>query len=65
LHEKKLWLKILIAMGLGVTDGAFLGPFGGYVDPVYAELIGEWIALLPVIFSWVSEEDRGPLSCLK
>ncbi len=50
LLEKKLWLKILIGMGLGVFLGLFLGPFGGYVDPVYAEIIGEWIALPGYIF---------------
>lgn len=50
LLEKKLWLKILIAMGLGVLFGLFLGPFGGYVDPVSAEIIGEWIALPGYIF---------------
>ena len=50
LLEKRLWLKILIAMGLGVLLGLFLGPFGGYVDPVSAEIIGEWIALPGYIF---------------
>lgn len=50
LLEKKLWLKILIAMGLGVFMGLFLGPFGGYVDPVSAEIMGEWIALPGYIF---------------
>lgn len=50
LLEKKLWLKILIGMGLGVFTGLFLGPFGGYVDPVSAEIIGEWIALPGYIF---------------
>ena len=50
LLEKKLWLKILISMGLGVFMGLFLGPFGGYVDPVSAEIIGEWIALPGYIF---------------
>ncbi|RXA16301.1 dicarboxylate/amino acid:cation symporter [Methanosarcina sp. MSH10X1] len=50
LLEKKLWLKILIAMGLGMLFGLFLGPFGGYVDPVSAEIIGEWIALPGYIF---------------
>jgi Na+/H+-dicarboxylate symporter len=37
-------------MGLGVLFGLFLGPFGGYVDPVSAEIIGEWIALPGYIF---------------
>lgn len=50
LLEKKLWLKILIGMGLGVFMGLFLGPFGGYVDPVSAEIIGEWIALPGYVF---------------
>ena len=50
LLEKKLWLKILISMGLGIFMGLFLGPFGGYVDPVSAEIIGEWIALPGYIF---------------
>lgn len=50
LLEKKLWLKILISMGLGIFLGLFLGPFGGYVDPTSAEIIGEWIALPGYIF---------------
>ena len=50
LLEKRLWLKILIGMGLGVLFGLFLGPFGGYIDPVSAEIIGEWIALPGYIF---------------
>lgn len=50
LLEKKLWLKILMSMVLGVFMGLFLGPFGGYVDPIYAEIIGEWIALPGYIF---------------
>ncbi len=50
LLEKKLWLKILISMGLGIALGLFLGPLGGYVDPIYAEIIGEWVALPGYIF---------------
>ena len=50
LLEKKLWLKILISMGLGVLLGLFLGPLGGYIDPVSAEIIGEWVALPGYIF---------------
>ena len=50
LLEKKLWLKILISMGLGILLGLFLGPLGGYIDPVSAEIIGEWIALPGYIF---------------
>jgi Na+/H+-dicarboxylate symporter len=50
LLEKKLWLKILISMVLGVFTGLFLGPFGGYVDPAFAEVIGEWISLPGYVF---------------
>ncbi len=50
LLEKKLWLKILLSMGLGVLAGLFLGPFGGYVDPASAAIIGEWVALPGYIF---------------
>ena len=50
LLEEKLWLKILISMGLGIILGLFLGPLGGYVDPASAEIIGEWVALPGYIF---------------
>ncbi len=50
LLEKKLWLKILIGMGLGTLTGLLLGPFGGYVNPSSAEIIGEWVALPGYIF---------------
>lgn len=50
LLEKKLWLKILVSMGLGVIMGLFLGTSGGYLDPVSVEIIGEWIALPGYIF---------------
>lgn len=50
LLEKKLWLKILIGMGLGALTGLFLGPFGGYVDPAFARIFGEWVALPGYIF---------------
>lgn len=50
LLEKKLWLKILVSMGLGVVMGLFLGTSGGYLDPVSVEIIGEWIALPGYIF---------------
>jgi Na+/H+-dicarboxylate symporter len=50
LLEKKLWLKILIGMGLGALTGLFLKHFGGYVDPASVEIIGEWVALPGYIF---------------
>ncbi|AKB24986.1 Proton/glutamate symport protein / Sodium/glutamate symport protein [Methanosarcina sp. MTP4] len=50
LMEKRLWLKILLGMFLGVAVGLLLGPFGGFVEPEMAEVIGEWIALPGYIF---------------
>ncbi len=50
LMEKRLWLKILLGMFLGVAVGLLLGPFGGFVEPGMAEVIGEWIALPGYIF---------------
>ena len=50
LLEKKLWLKILIGMGLGALTGLFLRHFGGYVGPSFAGIIGEWVALPGYIF---------------
>lgn len=50
LLETKLWLKILIGMGLGALTGLLLGPLGGYVDPTSAEIIGEWAAFPGYIF---------------
>jgi Na+/H+-dicarboxylate symporter len=37
-------------MGLGALTGLLLGPFGGYVNPSSAEIIGEWVALPGYIF---------------
>lgn len=48
--EKRLWLKILIGMALGVGAGLLLGPFGGFIDAGTGEVIGEWIALPGYIF---------------
>jgi Na+/H+-dicarboxylate symporter len=37
-------------MGLGVIMGLLLGASGDYLDPISAEIIGEWIALPGYIF---------------
>jgi hypothetical protein len=54
LLEKKLWLKILAPMGLGVFFGLLLGSFGGYVDPVSAEIRGEWMPFRAIFSSGFS-----------
>lgn len=43
--EGRLWLKVLIAMFLGVTFGILIGPGVGLVDPHMAAVISGWVAL--------------------
>ena len=46
----KLWLKVLIGMVLGITTGILLGPTIGWVDPVKAASIGDWLAFPGKLF---------------
>ncbi len=41
----RLWLKILIAMGLGLATGVFLSPQVGFLDKATAEIVGSWLAM--------------------
>jgi len=41
----KLWLKILISMGLGLATGVFLSPQVGFLDKATAEIVGSWLAM--------------------
>ncbi len=50
LVEGRLWLKVLIGMGLGLLVGIALGPNAGFVAPSTGELIGEWLALPGQLF---------------
>lgn len=50
LIKGRLWLKILVAMLLGVAVGILLGPSVGLVDENTAEDIGNWIAMPGHIF---------------
>lgn len=45
LVEGRLWLKVLIAMFLGVAFGIAIGPGTGWVAPQTTELIAGWVAL--------------------
>lgn len=45
LVEGRLWLKVLIAMGLGLLVGTLLGPSVGLVEPATGATIGSWLAL--------------------
>ena len=50
LIQGRLWLKVLIAMVLGVSAGIILGPSAGLVDPKASSVVGEWLALPGNIF---------------
>lgn len=45
LIEKKLWLKVLIAVALGVGVGFMLSPEIGWVDQDISIIIGDWLVL--------------------
>lgn len=46
----RLWLKVLIALVLGLAAGALLGPAAGLVDTTTGALIGHWLALPGMLF---------------
>lgn len=50
LVKGKLWLKVLIAMALGIATGILLGPSTGIVSPKLGTIIGSWLALPGQIF---------------
>lgn len=50
LISTRLWLKILVAMFLGITTGVLIGPTVGLVRPGTATVIGSWLALPGQIF---------------
>ncbi|MEE9384412.1 MAG: dicarboxylate/amino acid:cation symporter [Nannocystaceae bacterium] len=45
LVEGRLWLKVLIGMGLGIGVGYLLGPEMGIVNPAVARPVVSWLAL--------------------
>jgi len=61
LLETRLWLKILVAMVLGVVVGVLLGPSVGWVAPETAAVIGEWLALPGQLFLGVIQMIVVPL----
>lgn len=46
----RLWLKVLIAMLLGLVAGVLIGPAPGIVAPETGALIGNWLALPGMLF---------------
>ncbi len=45
LIKGRLWLKILVAMVLGLATGVLLSPQTGLLDRNTAEMVGSWLAL--------------------
>ncbi|MCK7546742.1 dicarboxylate/amino acid:cation symporter [Marinobacter koreensis] len=50
LVKGRLWLKVLIGMGLGLITGTLLGPSVGLVSPATGTLIGNWLAFPGQLF---------------
>ncbi len=50
LVEGKLWLKVLIALFLGVGFGLLLSPQNGWVSKATADVLGNWLALPGMLF---------------
>ncbi len=57
----RLWLKVLIAMFLGMLTGVLLGPGTGIVPAQLASLIGDWLALPGQLFLSVIQMIVVPL----
>ena len=50
LVQKRLWLKVLIGMVLGLGTGTLLGPSVGLVPPRTGAMIGNWLAFPGQLF---------------
>ncbi len=61
LIKSRLWLQILIAMGLGIGVGVLLGPTVGLLPADTAGIIGEWIALPGYFFLGIIQMIIVPL----
>lgn len=61
LVEGRLWLKVIIAMVLGLCVGALLGPAAGLVEPGTSEWIGSWLAFPGQLFLAVIQMLVVPL----
>ncbi|MDF1628343.1 MAG: dicarboxylate/amino acid:cation symporter [Alcanivoracaceae bacterium] len=46
----RLWLQVLVAMFFGIVTGIVIGPSGGLLEPVSAQLVGSWLAVPGYLF---------------
>lgn len=61
LVEKRLWLKVLIAMFGGMLTGVLLGPSIGWITPDTSNVIGVWLAFPGHLFLTTIEMIVIPL----
>ena len=50
LVEDRLWLKVIIALFLGVGLGLLLSPQNGWITKATADVLGNWLALPGMLF---------------
>lgn len=50
LVENRLWLKVIIALFLGVGVGLLLSPQNGWITKSTADVLGNWLALPGMLF---------------
>jgi Na+/H+-dicarboxylate symporter len=50
LVESRLWLKVIIALFLGVGLGLLLSPQNGWISKSTADVLGNWLALPGMLF---------------
>ena len=50
LVENRLWLKVIIALFLGVGLGLLLSPQNGWLTKSTADILGNWLALPGILF---------------
>ncbi|MEX0362068.1 MAG: dicarboxylate/amino acid:cation symporter, partial [Allomuricauda sp.] len=50
LVENRLWLKVIIALLLGVGLGLMLSPQNGWITKGTADVLGNWLALPGMLF---------------
>src|SRR5690554_3442944 len=50
LVETRLWIKVIVALFLGVGFGLLLSPQNGWISKETADILGNWLALPGMLF---------------